>query len=475
MCQFDWSHMYSRRLVRRSWIGVSAVLLAACLARTSYGQVTVKDLTGTDDVGPYYQDVEDAIKRYQARDVDGARKLLLEASKKSTRIAPGEVLLGRILLATNQRPTAYAELERAMKSHPDDPEPLILLGDVAYSEGRVTEAGMLYTHAVGLANKFSQNATRKKDLQARAYGGAALVLEAREQWKEARPMLEAWVKVSPDQVAAHNRLGRTLFELGDRNGALTALQNGAKADPKAVPAEFTLAGLYLTAKEPDKAESWVKSGASKNKSFNAQLAAANLYLQLNNVKQALAHADQAVKLDPKNTDANLMRGMIARLQKDYETSERYLARAHLMSPTNFQALNQLSLVLIEQEDEADKKRALEFAEWLARMAVRTPQAAEANATLGWIQYRTGRNAEAERTLSTLTTFNPETAYFAANVLRDRGRTADALKLLDFALQQDRPFVYRDEAEALRSKLKAQDTPSKPSGAGETPAIPGTGM
>lgn len=442
---------------------VAAILLMTLGSVTpSYGQITVKDLTGSDEVGPYYQDIEDAIKRYQARDIDGARRLLQEARKKSTRLAPPEAMLARMLFASNQRPGAYAELERAVTNNPDDPEPFLLLADIAFAEGRLTESGMLYGQAIQTADKYSENPRRKKELQGRGHAGIAAVHEARKQWKTALPHLEAWAKLDPDNSAPHIRLGRTLFELGQRKEAYSELQAAAKADPKSRPAEFLLATLYYNAKDPQ-AEKWIKAGLARNKGFAAQSAAAQLYLQMNQPKQALPYAEAAVKLDPKDVDANFVRGLVARLLKDYETAEKYFERAHLLSPSNFQAINQLTLTLVEQDNEEDRKRAYEFAEWLARQAARTPQANEATGTLGWVQYRTGRTAEGERTLTSLAAAggfaNADTAYFVANVLKDQGRTADALKVLELALQGDRAFGYRDEAEALRKKLKAQDTPA----------------
>ena len=467
----DFRTVARRRRCLFTVLATAAVLIAGS-GRASAQLPSVETLTGSAEVGPHFQDVEDAIARFQARDAEGARKLLEEARKKTPRLAPAEVMLSILFYSIGQAQQANNELERAIKQEPKDPEAYLVLGDLSFREGRVTEAQLLFEHGLKLAEDYSGPQRRKKDLTARAHAGAAAVFEKRQQLKEARPHLEAWAKLEPEKSAPHQRLARALFEAGSRKEAYAELQLAAKADKTILQPEIMLASFYHVAGDKTKAEEWIKAASKRSKSTLTEVSVAQLLWQMGQNKDAQAHAESAVRAEPSNFDANMIRGMIARMVKDYDTAQRYFERAHLISPSNTQPLRLLALVLIEQKDDAAKKRALEYAEAL----VRAGRSIESASTLGWVQYKLGRNTEAERTFSPVFAagqMNPEVAYFAAHVARDQGRTDVASKLLDFAVSTDQPFAYRDDAEKLKSKVKTQDTSIKKGsapkpGAGSTP-------
>jgi len=455
-CGLGVSTLVVRFLPRAILFGLAISLIAA-MPKLALAQPTVESLTGSSDVGPHYQDVEDAIRRFQARDLEGARRLLEEARKKSPQLAPVSLMIAQLLYNSGQRSQAVGELERAVKADPDDPEPYVLMGDISYGEGRISESVLIFDRAIKLADAHTGNAQRKKQLQSRAHAGAAAAFENREDWKAARPHLEIWAKLDPDKAPPHLRLGRALFELGARKEAYQELLIGSKADPKVPPAELTLASLYQAAGDKTSAEKWIKVALQRNRGGSVELPVARALLSMGQAKQAEPHADQAVKADPNSLEANLVRGMTARMLKDYETATRYFEKAHLLSPSNVQAMRQLAIVLVESKDEGERKRALDFAETLSRQARGN---AEATATLGWVQFRLGRLADAERSFNTVLSggsLNSEIAYFAANLLREQGRTDAAMKLLDLSLRNESSFVYREDAEALRAKLKSQDS------------------
>jgi Tfp pilus assembly protein PilF len=131
----------------------------------------------------------------------------------------------------------------------------------------------------------------------------------------------------------------------------------------------------------------------------------------------------------------------------------YFESAQMQSPKDFAAGNNLALALIEQKDDAKKRKALDLAENNVKLFPRT---ADAYSTYGWVLYRLVRTEEAEKALRTAVsggTFGAETAYYLARVLADRGREADAKKLLESALAASGPFAQRDEAQALLERLK----------------------
>jgi tetratricopeptide (TPR) repeat protein len=282
----------------------------------------------------------------------------------------------------------------------------------------------------------------------------AAVEESRENWAAAKEHLAAWVKLDPNNGAAHQRLARVLFQLGEKKEAYAELQAAVKADPKLPPAEVAMGNFYAQAGDKTQAEKFMTAAAARGKDDLAtHLALVQWFIQDNQLDQALEHAETALKLDPNSLDAKVARGVVARMQQNYADAKTWLEAAHTQSPGNAVVTNQLALVLLEQKDEADHKRAMEFAEINQKL---NPNNTEAAATLGWVAYRLGRKGDAMRALNAVTqtgNLTSESAYYLAYVMKDQGQSANAMKLLESALNNDRPFAYRREAEALLAELR----------------------
>lgn len=437
---------------------VASLALVLALHSPAAAQITVETLTSSavSEVGPYYQDVQDAINRFFSRDVEGARNLLNSAKKKTPQLAPPEVMLAQLFIATGQGPNARQELERAIQKYPGDPEAYLMLADGAFSDQRITEAGLLFAKAGEVAAKFSENPKRKENAQMRAYAGKAAVAETREDWAGAKADLTAWTHLEPNNAAPHQRLARVLFKLGDKKGAYAELQAAEKADPKLPPAEVTMGNLYAQDNDKAQAEKFMTAAARKGaRDLATNLALMQWNLQNNRLSDAKKYADTALQVDPNSLDAKLACGIVAWMQKDYPAAKKFLEDAHEQSPGNSVVINQLALVLLEQKDEADRQRALEFAQLNQKL---NPNSAEAAATLGWIAYRMGRKADAQRALNAIVqtgNLTPLSAYYVAYVLKDQGQLPNAIKLLEGALNNSVPFAYRDEAESLLADLKAK--------------------
>ncbi len=153
----------------------------------------------------------------------------------------------------------------------------------------------------------------------------------------------------------------------------------------------------------------------------------------------------------------ILRGLIARYQKNYKAAEEYCQRAVLLKPNLFAPTNNLALALVEQPSEEKKLRALEYAENNARQYQKTNQASEAFSTYGWVLYKLARYDDAEKALRGAISggsFTPDTAYYLAKVLSQRGgHTKDAIGLLQSALKTAGPFAYRDDAKTLLTELQ----------------------
>lgn len=452
------------------------VLGAVSVARAD---LTVEKLVAnaTSGVGPYYQDVADAIREFNAKNYAAAFDHLEKAKKSTPRLAPAEVMMAALYLDANYPAGAVGMLEKAVQRLPQDPEPLVMLGEHALDEGRLTEAEILFARAGKLLESFTENPRRKQDVQLRALSGAASVDERKGNLKEAKAKLEALVKADTRVASAHEKLGRVLFALGEQKPAYAEFQAAAEADKKAMPAELAMA--YLST-DKAAAENWLNFAIKKSGSdLRTQVGAAALLLKKNQPEAAKPYAEEALKLDPDGLESNLTAGLIARMMADYKAAETHLGKAHLAAPLHPQIINNLALVLIELPGDERHQAALQYAELGSKL---NPNQVEAMTTLGWINYRLNRRREAERAftaaMNTETgpakTMTSEMAYYLANLAKEQGNVAEAIKMLKEALNTEAPFAYRKPAEEfLAQLLKLEKTSPKsksdrPSGSGKSP-------
>jgi hypothetical protein len=193
--------------------------------------------------------------------------------------------------------------------------------------------------------------------------------------------------------------------------------------------------------------------AKKSHLLQTVLMAGNWGLSTGEIDFALAQADKATQQDPKNIDAKLLRGLVARFKKDLTTAEKQFQGAFDQSPGHFGASNQLAQVLAEGRDADKKRRGLDLATVNARQYSKNP---EAIATYIWALYQLDRKQEAAGALSSILqggNISSDTAYIAAMVLKDSNQANLAIQLLEAAGNNKEPFIHRDEAAALLIDLK----------------------
>ena len=450
----------SNRSYKISWAApVIALLVAVCLGNAAEGQITAQTLVGkavSDDA--QYGDINNAITRFRERDIDGCRALLERARSNNPKLPPPGMMMAVLWLGVNQLPPARTELEDTAVKFPSDPEPYLMLGDLAFQDRRITDADVLFGKATLLTATFTENPKRKRDFEIRCSAGNAAVAEARKQWEKAQEYLTGWLELDPDNASGHQRLGIVLFQLNKPQEALEQFREAQKLDSKAVYPELAMARLYDDAKQRDTARKLIDQAVkAAPQDASVLLAAAQWYLGQNDLAAAIINADKALKLDPKGLEGKVVRGAIARVARDYKTAEKLFEEAHVQSPGNFPASNSLALVLIETDDKDSRQRALEMAEANVSMHREgSPQQANALTTLSWVYYKLGRREDAEKILAQISQNNQLTtdgAYYVAKLLVDRGEKDRARKILEDVLANDAMFATRADAADLLATLK----------------------
>ena len=407
-----------------------------------------------------YGDVAEAVKLVKQNDFSGAREALVAAKKKHPELAPAGVMMAQVLFTLSQVPAARAELEKVVVETPADPEPYLIFAELALAEGQITDADLLLTRGLALAEKLLVNERRQKHLQSVGHAGLAKVAEVRGNFADAEKHLVAWTELDPAKADAQASLGRVLFRLGKYKESAKALSAAAKADKNQPAPQVAMALLYEAAGEHDKAAK-LMDDVLKLDGKNPRVLAtvAQWELQTSQLDKAKTHADAAIKADPKLLAAKLVRALVARFQNDPATARKQLDDAVRQAPFDFQATNLLAQVLIDSDEESDQQLALKHAQ--SNMSAYR-NSAEAAATLGWVCERLGRTADADRFLQAALSsgqLTSESAFFVATMLHRNGRVDDARKLLEQSL--GKPFLYSAEAQELLAKLPEPDSGSKP--------------
>jgi tetratricopeptide (TPR) repeat protein len=427
-------------------------------------------------------DLEKAINALQEGNGDRALELLDVARDKNKSLPPARVMLARMLFATNRQeliPAAKQQLEKAATDNPESPDVHLLLGNLAVTEGRLSDAELQFLKAMSLAPAtFSPN---PKDpafdrFKRQVYAGLTMVSESRQDWPKSKSSASLWLEASSEdktqQAMAEQHLGRAAFYAKDREGAKDHFEKAYSYDPKVEYPLISLGLLAAQANDDDEkptAEDYMKmaqrdveSGKVKDpKTVAAIHQAVSQWLLVNNKPDEAAKEAMAAMQADKDSDAlKRLIGVLALYQKNWTEAERIFSEMYTKSPADFFASNNLALALIEAPgDSADAKAKHDRAVGIAEVNVRSfPKSADAISTLGWIYYKQKRLDEAEQALKTAVQgaqgqATPSTAYYLANVFVARNQLDNAVKVLQQALQFNGPFPYRVEAEQMLKRFR----------------------
>lgn len=438
----------------------------------------IEDSTETPDA-PKYKVVKDAMDLFVQREFDKARNAFKEAQLNYKELPPAEILMTRMLIAARQPQLARAELEQCVRINAADPEPYLYFAEAAITEGRVTDAAAILAIGFPKLKEYADNPFRKNNLVKRYFSINAAVAEARKQWEDAEKSLKEWIKLDPKAAAAHQRLARVLFQSDSKDPNIFKELETAAAIEKTLPSpNISMAQLFESLNDAagrEAATKYVEAAVAekvdannKERVLKSFLTATQFAVSTNKLQDAVKYADGALKIDPNSLDAQLTRGIVARMTRDFTTAETQLDALNAKYPINFAVSNNLALVLAEQTEPAKKERAQQLATLNYNNNKQNQQlAVEAAATLGWTYYKAGKLADAEKALQAViqsNQLNADSAYYVARVLADRGRNADALSVVNVALQTP-VFFNKADAEALKQKLAAaaesgKDAPKK---------------
>jgi Tfp pilus assembly protein PilF len=431
-------------------------------AAKKQGGLTAEDLIGdaVSLANRDYPEIDSAIQRFRNGDVQGSLEYLKQAKEKYPQLPPSDVTMAKMQLAYRNTKAVRFLLERAVVQHPDDPEAFLLLADQAFMGGRTAESEALFEKVEPMVETFDENKRRKKSFEIRVIAGKSAVAERRQQWDTARELLEKWIEVDPENSAAHQRLGITLFRLKKSSEARDEFTKARELNPEGVAHPFVILGQLFS--QDDDKENAQKSyeKAYKDDTTDAKVAQAYAVwlIQENELDQARAVAATLREQSPDSVTALLLDGIVAQMQGDSERSEQALTKVLSIDPSNETATNILALLLIESEDNAARERALRYAQVSAEL---NETSVQANVTLGWVLFKLNRSTEAQAALQKGTRagqlqLQPDSAYLVSKIMSEQeGSSQKVIQMLEQILKQKRGiFLFRRDAEKLLKELKA---------------------
>lgn len=334
----------------------------------------------------------------------------VEALRVAARKDPKNVLLreslARALFLRGEIQGAQAELQQILAVAPLHMGANFLTARTLLHQGKAEEAAR-YLEAV----------LRSNPAHVESLLLLARHLESRGQLVEASAHLETALRTDPNVAEARYRLGRLYARTGRLDEALTMARDLQQSPAGVVPGRL-LAGLVL-----------LEQGRARE----AREAFAAVLAQKPDLAEAHRGLGQAWEA----------------LQQPEKAMESY-RRALALDGGDAVALNNLAWVLAEQG--RDLGQALAMATRAAGIAPRSPEVLD---TLGWIHYRRGAYAEAERVLARAAELAPGKAaihYHLGLTYQRLGKKHDAVSTLRRAASLDPALAAREKIGDLIREL-----------------------
>jgi putative PEP-CTERM system TPR-repeat lipoprotein len=403
--------------------------------------------------------------------IEAARKRLLNAIAANPHDALAMLGLAYVASAANDEPAFVSWLQKSADANPAFARPRVILAGYYQQKGDLTRAlsiardllqnhpndpsvlQLLGTLQLQTGNPFDALATFERWTRAAgndpaAHYHLALAQRATGNVVAARSEIAKALQLRPGYAAAAQE-GVAIELAADRHVEALKIARGLQtADPSSVVGTTLEGDVYLDQKQFPAAVKAYEAAASRAPDDGAL--AVKLHgtmTEAGNAKAADLRLAQWMKAHPDNPVAHAYLGEVYTRRKQYPLAiEQY--EAVVKTHPNAGLLNNLAWLYHLEED----PRALATARKAYDMSPDNPDVLD---TLGWIQVTRGEVAPGVSMLQKAVELRPEAAgirYHLAAALVRAGDRNRARREVERALDGDKPFAARADAEALLRQL-----------------------
>jgi Flp pilus assembly protein TadD len=279
--------------------------------------------------------------------------------------------------------------------------------------------------------------------------GTGLVAEHRND--EARNEFEKALSIAPEFRDPMTQL--VLLDLGENipDLALRRIRTQLTMAPRSADLYDLLGLAQATKGQADSAESaFLRSIELNANLLDPRVRLSELYSAVGRVDQALAQAEAATKIEPRNVRALMALGVAAQQKGDGAKARRTYEAALAAEPRFAGPANNLALLLAASGDAAG---ALTFALRAQELAPADPHIMD---TVGWILYQRGEYERAVKNLAEsarLLPQSPSVQYHLGMAAQKAGNPSLAREALERAVNSPAPFAEKEDARKALVLLK----------------------
>jgi len=276
-------------------------------------------------------------------------------------------------------PEAESIYQDVLRTYPDQPVAMHLLGVIAYQAGKNDEAVDLITKALAINPNYAE-----------AHFRLGKVLKELVRLDDAVFHYQKAIEITPDFFEAHNNLGNTLYEIGRLDEAVLHFQIAIEINPKSAVVYNNLGNSFKKMGRPEEAISNYRKAVYIEYSYaDAHSNLGNILGETGKFKEAVVHCQKAIDLNPMHIEAHNNLGNSLRKLGQLNEAVASYNKAIDLNPESAVALSNLGNALRElgQPEEA-------VAHYCKAIDI-NQKYAQAHSNLGHVQNELGRYDEAQ--------------------------------------------------------------------------------
>ena len=346
------------------------------------------------------------------------------------------------LIRDNRVAEAELQLNSVLKTAPNEPVALNLLGTVRAQQGRLSEAEVLLVRSARIDPSYVA-----------VHMNLAFLYMLRNAPEKTISELKEVVKLEPNNIEANYKLGRLLLVRDQVDDSIAILEKAKSEIPSSVVFLPLLGDAYLKKGNAEKAEeNFLQALAAQKDNPDAVLGLARVSQNRGDSRAALGYLARARELTGNSAELHYKVGVAALALGAFDDAQTELAQAIKLKPNEPAYLIALGAASLKKAD-------LVAAEQIFRRALELqPPSSQAEMYLGYVLYKQKKFGEArsylEKTIKADSNV-PESFYYLGLIVQEENEDERAITLLEKAVQISPTFANAHVALGA-SYLKLKD-------------------